>query len=603
MANLSLRGATGSADLHLGESFGADRSVAIAGVIGLRGAIPLGTVIEAAIAGVIGLRGAIALAYDPNLLSDVFAASVVVFEVAGLASASAETHWQESPPEPGATVAAWQDALPTVGSAETHWQEAPSDRGATVTGWQDADQASASADTRWDEAPHESVATVAAWQDSALRSASTETHWIELPHLATALIADWEEGHSLQTALIAAWQNGYRLTPSTRTYWQDATYPRNSSRIPVIPIPWTPWGAGLSLSCPPYSKNLHIGVRCTDVSGRIVLVRRVYMSLNSAALVRWPDLEPLPCTEMTLRTSCDDWCWSIDATLKTDAWALVAPTSAPREVMATVNGFPPWLFVLDSPTHSRTFNSHTLKLSGRSRSAWLHEPLTSPINLSQASDREMQQLADEALDGTGWTVNWGTPNWVVNGGLWQGHRTPVAALLRLMEATGDCVATDPSALEFTTYPRWPVPAWTLDSYGVDLTLPLDPLYQWTRTPEWKAAYEALYVSGSSHGVNAFVRKTGSAGVIQPVQPVVDSLLCDIDGVGARYRGINELSNSGPGYRLSGQTLLNAEIGLITPGMRVALGGEKSICRSVEIQVSRQGDALKVVQSFVLERKA
>ena len=129
------------------------------------------------------------------------------------------------------------------------------------------------------------------------------------------------------------------------------------------------------------------------------------MSLNSAALVRWPDLEPLPCTEMTLRTSCDDWCWSIDATLKTAAWALVAPTSAPREVMATVNGFPPWLFVLDSPTHSRTFNSHTLKLSGRSRSAWLHEPLTSPINLSQASDREMQQLADEALDGTGWTVN------------------------------------------------------------------------------------------------------------------------------------------------------------------------------------------------------
>lgn len=80
MANLSLRGLTGSADLHIGESFGEDRSVAIAGVIGLRGAIPLGT-----------------------LLSDVFAASVVVFEVAELASASAETHWQESPPEPGAT--------------------------------------------------------------------------------------------------------------------------------------------------------------------------------------------------------------------------------------------------------------------------------------------------------------------------------------------------------------------------------------------------------------------------------------------------------------------------------------------------------------------
>jgi hypothetical protein len=83
-------------------------------------------------------------------------------------------------------------------------------------------------------------------------------------------------------------------------------------------------------------------------------------------------------------------------------------------------------------------------------------------------------------------------------------------------------------------------------------------------------------------LNAFVRKTGSAGVIQPVQPVVDSLLCDTAGVGARYRGINELSNSG-------QTLLNAEIGLITPGMRVALDGEsRCVARLKSRSANRAG---------------
>ena len=50
------------------------------------------------------------------------------------------------------------------------------------------------------------------------------------------------------------------------------------------------------------------------------------MTTNSASLVRWPDLVPLPVTSMTVETDFDSWCWALTATLAgPDAWALVQP--------------------------------------------------------------------------------------------------------------------------------------------------------------------------------------------------------------------------------------------------------------------------------------
>ena len=74
------------------------------------------------------------------------------------------------------------------------------------------------------------------------------------------------------------------------------------------------------------------------------------MVVNSASLVRWPDLTPLPVTSMTVETDTDSWCWGFSATLAgPDAYALVQPNPLACEVLATINGHA-WKFLPDVPS-------------------------------------------------------------------------------------------------------------------------------------------------------------------------------------------------------------------------------------------------------------
>ena len=58
------------------------------------------------------------------------------------------------------------------------------------------------------------------------------------------------------------------------------------------------------------------------------------MVVNSASLVRWPDLKALPVTSMTVETDADSWCWSLSATLAgSGAYDLVQPNPLACEVL------------------------------------------------------------------------------------------------------------------------------------------------------------------------------------------------------------------------------------------------------------------------------
>ncbi len=367
---------------------------------------------------------------------------------------------------------------------------------------------------------------------------------------------------------------------------------------------FTPWGTALHLRCPLPGTRLRIGrTACVLVPSREIPVQRTYHVLNSASLVRWPDLTPLPCKDLTIETDFGSWCWALTATLTTPAaWPLVAPNPLACQVLATVNGLP-WRFLLDVPNRTRSFNSDQVTIKGRSRSAWLHSPYLASADYSEANAREMQQLAEAALDNTGWSLDWQLANWVVPGGRYVGHNTPMGCLIRLANATDDGIYTAPDDQIITMYKRWPVASWLLDAAPVDLSVPMDAGYTLTESPVYTQPYNGVYVSGTSHGARALVKIAGTDGALQPTDPITHELLCDTAGVAATQRGLNALSDSGAGFEATLEMPLLDEIGLIRPGLVVSIAGIKGVSRSCRIHAAWDASkGLTVTQTVGLERR-
>ncbi|MER2603649.1 MAG: hypothetical protein ABTR27_15035 [Candidatus Competibacter phosphatis] len=60
------------------------------------------------------------------------------------------------------------------------------------------------------------------------------------------------------------------------------------------------------------------------------------------------------------------------------------------------------------------------------------------------------------------------------------------------------------------------------------------------------------MSGTTHGALALVKIAGTDEALQPDAPFIDELLCDPEGVAARQRGLNTLSDSGAGFEMDAE---------------------------------------------------
>lgn len=633
-ADLALVGSytppVGTVDLDLGATAEPERTAVIAGVTApptgvlaaLKGSVAVIAGVTAAPTGSISARrvllavlagttaaptGSLQSTYDPNLLSDV--------------TLHARAPWQDGAVQPLSLREDFKSAPLLQLGGMGRWQEADSLPAGSVTPWQSSERLEAPGIDAWQEAMWQGTGKASVWRHAALVERGATNHWQDaenvqnrvvdrfkarLPMPVPAGIGRWQQGVAISLQVLDGMQDGLHLIAVEVEVWQKAGYPSNAanpSKDPIqIPLPW-PWGTNLHLRCPLPGTRLRIGRSpCILIAEREIPVRRTYMSTNSAALVRLPDLTPLPVIALSVETDFDSWCWGLSATLAgPDAFALVQPNPLACEVMATINDIE-WRFLLDVPSTNRSFNSDRVTLKGRSRSAWLHDPYTPSSDRSESNAREMVQLAEAALYNTGWTIDWQLDNWVVPAGRYVSWNTPIGTLLRLVGATDDGLYSDPALQVLTARKRWPVASWLLDAETVDLLIPEAAVISLTQSPLYTQPYNGVYVSGTSHGALALVKITGTDGALQPKDPVVDELLCDEAGVGARGRGLNLLSDSGAGWDLNAEVLLTEEIGLIRPGMIVSIAGIKGISRSCRIQANWDAGGLSVRQTVGLERR-
>lgn len=333
-------------------------------------------------------------------------------------------------------------------------------------------------------------------------------------------------------------------------------------------LPWTKfsrqlrrgWGVVTPPDAPPIDEH----------GTWVVPVRRAYVMTNTATLVRVDDATSLPVLAMTASTDTDSWAWRVDATLPASSMDAVMPgiDGAPVLLQSTINGYAvQWL--AESVRRERVFGRIRIRVSGRSPSALLAEPFAVAYAYSSAEAITAQQAALAAITVAGlplgWSLAWHITDWLLPAGLWQHQGSPISAVQRIAEAAGAYVQTDRLLKVLHIRARYPEAPWDWGGLTPDVVLPASVALR--EGVEWmdKPAYNEVYVSGQSAGVNGHVVKVGTTGgLLAP--PVVDDLITHADA--ARQRGRAILSDTGRQQRIALSLPLNEDTGLLSVGQLV-----------------------------------
>lgn len=558
-----------------------------------------------------GLASAIHLALDTGLLNSI--------------GHGTSGSWRDGEPATTARVHRYQDAHSRTVHERAGWNEGAVAAGNAGTTWRDAQRLTAKAIAGFRDATLQSGARSATWRDARFIAPARVAGFRDAARLSGAVAARWQDGAPIQLQRVATFQDALpvtrvviqrvadavRLTPITIASWRQAGYPAHAKRvIPPIIVPGRGvfWDATLDVRCPLLSFPVHLNLQETQCNGALayIPIQRSYIVLNSAVLVRLPDRTELPCIALAIETDSESWCWSLSATLKSDpAWPLLQPVSEqPWEVEATLNGRV-FQFVVDEVTSDRAFGNHTVTLRARSRSAWLDDPYQPSITVTAADATTAQQVAENALDGTGWALVWPVDDalaaidWLIPAGVYSRDGTIIGRVGTIAKTVGWGLYTDPTADTLTAYPQYPLASWLWGALSPVIAIPEDVTPTIQRQPVFAVPYNGLYLAGTTAGKLVFAKIAGTDGLLQPQAPIVDSLFCDESGVAARQRAIYELSKSGFSETVTATMPYLPALGVLRPGQFVQVGAVRGMIRKVSIAaVWERG--LKITQTLGLE---
>lgn len=356
-------------------------------------------------------------------------------------------------------------------------------------------------------------------------------------------------GSSLQPEVGAPWRGARVADEATRMPW-GRSLRRELEIVIVAPasrradlervMPWTRYSR-------PLQPGWGVPTPATPgpVPGETTVVpsRRSYSVINASYLLRVSDNQVIPARSMSVQIEEGSTMWRFSASVPASALALVQPTAGiPIELEATINGYA-WRLLVTGLGRDRTFGAGWLRIEGKGLTAVLGAPFAMARSIVVDEARTAAQLADLVLTDNGvsmgWTVDWGITDWLVPQWIFNG--LPIDGLSTIASAAGAYLLPDPVLQEIQVLPAYPVPPWEWGDVTPDVELPASVTtsegIEWSDRP----AYNGVYVMGTTTGVQALVKRTGTAADLQ-AQPVVDALITHVDA--ARQRGTAVLSDTG-----------------------------------------------------------
>lgn len=330
-------------------------------------------------------------------------------------------------------------------------------------------------------------------------------------------------------------------------------------------------------------------------------VKRFYMLIHSLQCVRLPDRTPIPVLAGNISLSRGDVFWSLSATLPDQTTlALIQPSAANEyEIELTLNGFT-WVFVVTAVTRERSNGLVRYRIEGESRTKRLMAPdqpeRTGSINQLLSA----RQIADQALNYTGFTLDWQTVDWPVPANTFSYQsQSPIQVVQQVASSVDAWLLPDPVAPTITAVPRYPLSPWKWADEDADsLAESLISVDSLASKPGRQ--YNAVTIYGGANGVLVNVKRAGSAGDLM-LGDIQDNLITDVTA--GQERGRNALGRTGRWAEY--QTTLQQAPGVprYLPGdlITTAIDGVtvKGQISAVGWQFGREGP-LKIKQSLTLE---
>ena len=355
--------------------------------------------------------------------------------------------------------------------------------------------------------------------------------------------------------------------------YQEAWVARPGQYVrPVTPVvPPEYWGTALVFRCPPLAlPNLVFsqwpcGVDPNATQALLyILPARFYMTAHTIFAQTLPDLVDVPIFDATLAADSGSYCWTLQASGPASLFEQLAPVGGlPAQIKVTLDGIP-WVFAVDALARTKSFGQSGVRVQGRSVTALLSAPYLRATTRNNASAMTAQQLALDALAGTGVALDWGVGagalangglvDWLVSAGAWSHQGTPLDAVQAIVQTAGGYLQSHRSAA--TLQARHPYgqrvgdasgAPWAWGTGAADVELATDALITEAVQRQDGPDINAVYVSGTSAGVLALVKRTGTAADKLSAM-VTDPLMTHTDA--ARQRGLSILGAAGHKYAVS-----------------------------------------------------
>lgn len=254
---------------------------------------------------------------------------------------------------------------------------------------------------------------------------------------------------------------------------------------------------------------------------------------------------------VTVAADIGSFCRSFSAVGHISLFDQLAPVGGlPQRIRITLDGIA-FVFVVGLVRETEAFGKRGVQFSGHSVTKLLSDPYARAGTWFNSTAQTAQQLAENVLQYTGVTLDWGVTDWLVPAGAWSHHGTPLSAVQSIAASIGGYVQshrTEPVLQVRHPYPLLagglPGGPWNWYAAGVtpDVSLASEALMTIGTERRDGADLNAVDVSGSNQGVWRKVKRIGTAGEKTPGSPVVDPLITTDEA--ASQRGLSILGAAG-----------------------------------------------------------
>ncbi|MEN8720460.1 MAG: hypothetical protein ABF296_09390 [Oceanococcaceae bacterium] len=338
-------------------------------------------------------------------------------------------------------------------------------------------------------------------------------------------------------------------------------------------------------------------------------IRTVYLVSNTITVHRLPGGEPIRVSQISLETDRESWGWRAQLTIADAASAnlLRRSNGGPHTVEISINGYT-WHILIEGLADTRKHAQQGWTVRGRSPLALLTEPYAPVATYTEDQARTAQQLINQELIGTGWTLDWQATDWLIPGDTFTyTDKTPVSAIRQIVEAFGGTMRAARAQQILTVHDRYPVAdPWDWATATPTWVLNADTLAEESRQERPGPGYRGIYVSGQANGVLANVRRDGTNGT--PYAPTfVHPLITEAAAARQKGRAVIgeagsklDITISGPLLPFAGGAVPLFEIGDLIE-MDNGLETYRAQVEQVGVTASRDGRAVAVTQRAGLEQ--